>query len=73
MPKELQVDNTNLTKDKKYIELGRKGLRLILTACPQPLTQTQACIAMGYRHFIFFLKLADEFGMINDDQCTLVW
>src|SRR5262249_47668049 len=49
-----------LTSDKKYIELGKNGLRLVLNGCPQPQNQTQGFIAMGYRHFIFFLKLADE-------------
>ena len=62
-----------LTGDKKYIDLGRNGLRMVLAGCPQPLNQTQGFIAMGYRHFIFFLKLADEFGMIDDDRCVLVW
>ncbi|MCC7193689.1 MAG: hypothetical protein IT444_13015 [Phycisphaeraceae bacterium] len=62
-----------LTGDKKYVELGRNGLRLIMAGCPQPLNQTQGFIAMGYRHFIYFLKLADEFGMIDDDKCVLVW
>jgi hypothetical protein len=63
----------HLTGDKRYVELGRNGLRLVLAGCPQPLNQTQGFIAMGYRHFIFFLKLADEFGMIDDDRVTLVW
>lgn len=63
----------HLTGDRKYVELGRNGLRLVLAGCPQPLNQTQGFIAMGYRHFIFFLKLADEFGMIDDNHCTLVW
>jgi hypothetical protein len=62
-----------LTGDKKYIDRGRNGLRLTLSACPQPLNQTQGFIAMGYRHFIFFLKLADEFGMIDDNTCVVVW
>jgi hypothetical protein len=62
-----------LTGDRKYVDLGRNGLRLILAGCPQPLNRTQGFIAMGYRHFILFLKLADEFGMIDDDHVTLVW
>ncbi|MAE61215.1 MAG: hypothetical protein CMJ49_07645 [Planctomycetaceae bacterium] len=62
-----------LTGDKKYVELGRNGLRLALAAAPQSLMQTQGIIAMGYRHFILFMKLADEFGMIDDDHVTLVW
>ena len=62
-----------LTGDRRYVELGKNGLRLVLAGCPQPLNQTQGFIAMGYRHFIFYLQLADEFGMIDDDRCTLVW
>jgi hypothetical protein len=62
-----------LTGDKKYVDLGKNGLRLVLSGCPQPLNQTQGFIAMGYRHFISYLKLADEFGMIDDDRCVLVW
>ncbi|OGV67479.1 MAG: hypothetical protein A2498_02295 [Lentisphaerae bacterium RIFOXYC12_FULL_60_16] len=62
-----------LTGDRRYVDLGRNGLRLILAGCPQPLHRTQGLAAMGYRHFILFLKLADEFGLINDDHCTLVW
>jgi len=27
----------------------------------------------GYRHFIYFMKLADEAGMIDDSKCVLVW
>lgn len=63
----------HLTGDEKYVKLGKNGLRLIMAGCPQPLNQTQGFIAMGYRHFIVYLKLADEFGMIDDDACTLVW
>jgi len=62
-----------LTGDERYVKLGRNGLRLVLAGCPEPLNRTQGFIAMGYRHFILFLKLADEFGMIDDDHCTLVW
>ena len=62
-----------LTGDKKYVELGRNGLRMTLAACPEPFIQTNFNFAMYYRHFILFLKLADEFGMINDDLVTLVW
>jgi len=62
-----------LTGDEKYVKLGRNGLRFVLSGCPQPLYHSQFFVAVGYRHFISFLKLADEFGMINDDQCTLVW
>ena len=62
-----------LTGDRKYVELGRNGLRLILAGCPQPLNQTQGFIAMGYRHFILYLKLADELGLLNDNDVTLVW
>lgn len=62
-----------LTKDERYVQLGRNGMRLILAGCPQPLNQTQGFIAMGYRHFILYLKLADEFGLLNDDDTTLVW
>ncbi|MFW6039197.1 MAG: hypothetical protein ACOC9P_01825, partial [bacterium] len=63
----------DLTGEKRYIELGRSGLRLTLSGCPQPLLQDESYAAMGYRHFIFYLKKADEFDMINDDQVTLVW
>jgi hypothetical protein len=63
----------HLTGDEKYIRLGKNGLRLIMAGCPQPLNQTQGFIAMGYRHFIVYLQLADQLGMINDDNCTLVW
>jgi len=62
-----------LTGDKKYIELGRNGLRLILAAAPQLDNQFQGFFAMWYRHIIYFLKYADEAGMINDDLVTLVW
>jgi len=62
-----------LTGDRKYIELGKNGLRLILAACPQLESQFQGIFAMWYRHIILFLKYADEFGMIDDDHCTLVW
>jgi len=62
-----------LTGDEKYIRLGRNGLRMVLAACPEPLIQSDSIFAMGYRHFILFLKLADEHGMINDDTVTLVW
>ena len=63
----------HLTGDEKYVRLGRNGLRLVLAGAPQPLNQTQGFIAMGYRHFIFFMSLADEHGMIDDNACTLVW
>lgn len=63
----------NLTGDKKYIELGKIGLRFVLAGYPQPLNPINSTFTMGYRHFIFFLKLADEFGMIDDDHCTVVW
>jgi hypothetical protein len=62
-----------LTGDRKYVDLGRNGLRMILAACPEPFIQSDSIFAMGYRHFILFLKLADEFGMIDDDHVTLVW
>jgi len=62
-----------LTGDPKYIELGKNGLRLVLAACPEPLIQSDSIYAMGYRHFILFLKNADEFGMIDDNHVTLVW
>jgi len=62
-----------LTGDRKYIDLGKNGVRLVLAGCPIPSNRTQGFIAMGYRHFILFLKLADEFGMIDDNYCTLVW
>jgi len=62
-----------LTGDKKYIDLGKNGLRLVLAACPEPLIQSDSIYAMGYRHFILFLKLADEYGMIDDDKVTLIW
>ena len=62
-----------LTGDEKYVRLGRNGLRLILAACPQLDSQFQGFFAMWYRHIILFLKLADEFDMIDDDHCTLVW
>ena len=62
-----------LTGDKRYLDLGRNGLRLVLSGAPQALMQTQGTIAMGYRHFILFMKLADEAGMIDDDHVTLVW
>jgi len=63
----------HLTGDRKYIDLGKNGLRLTLAGCTQPVMQESSNMGMGYRHFIFFLKLADEHGMINDDICTLVW
>ena len=62
-----------LTGDPKYIELGKNGLRLVLAACPEPLIQSDSIFAMGYRHFILFLKNADEAGMIDDNHVTLVW
>ena len=62
-----------LTGDQKYIALGKNGLRMVLAACPEPLIQSDSMFAMGYRHFILFLKLADEHGMIDDDKVTLVW
>ncbi len=63
----------HLTGDPKYLRLGRNGLRLILAGCPQLDSQFQGFFAMWYRHIILFLQLADEFGMIDDDHCTLVW
>ena len=63
----------DLTGEEKYVRLGRNGLRLILAAVPQLDSQFQGFFAMWYRHIILFLKLADEFGMIDDDHCTLVW
>ena len=62
-----------LTDDEKYVRLGKNGLRLILAAAPQLDSQWQGFFAMWYRHIILFLKLADKFGMIDDDHCTLVW
>ena len=62
-----------LTGDKRYIELGRNGLRLILAGAPQLDSQFQGFFAMWYRHIILYLKYADEIGMIDDDHCTLVW
>ncbi len=62
-----------LTRDRRYVDLGRNGLRLILAGCPEPFIQSDHIFAMGYRHYILFLKLADEFGMIDDDHVTLVW
>jgi len=62
-----------LTGDKKYIELGKNGLRLILAGAPQLDSQFQGFYAMWYRHIVLFLKYADEFGMIDDDHCTMVW
>lgn len=62
-----------LTGDRRYIELGKNGLRLILTGAPQLDSMYQGFFAMWYRHMILFLKQADEFGMIDDDHCTLVW
>ena len=63
----------HLTQDRKYADLGKNCMRLVLSGAPQALQQTQGIIAMGYRHFIYFLKIADELGMINDDHCVLVW
>ena len=62
-----------LTNDERYVGLGRNGLRLFLSGYPDTIDQTQFFAAAGYRHAILFLKLADEFGMIDDDHCTLVW
>jgi len=62
-----------LTGDRKYIELGKNGLRLILAAAPERSSQFQGFFAMWYRHIILFLKYADELGMIDDDHVTLVW
>lgn len=62
-----------LTGDEKYIRLGKNGLRLLLSGAPQLDSQFQGFFAMWYRHLILFLKYADEFGMIDDDHCTLVW
>lgn len=62
-----------LTGDPKYIHLGRNGLRLVLAACPQLDSQFKGIFAMWYRHVILYLKYADEFGLIDDNHCTLVW
>ncbi|NQU11699.1 glycoside hydrolase family 127 protein, partial [bacterium] len=62
-----------LTGDQKYIALGKNGLRLILASAPQLDSQFQGFFAMWYRHLILYLKYADEFGMIDDNHCTLVW
>jgi hypothetical protein len=62
-----------LTGDERYVRLGRNGLRITLTASPDKDQMFQGFIAMGYRHFIFFLKLADEFNMLDDDKVTYVW
>lgn len=62
-----------LTGDRKYIELGRNGLRLILSGAPQLDDQFLSWFAMWYRHIILYLKYADELGMIDDSTCTLVW
>ncbi len=62
-----------LTGDEKYIRLGKNGLRLILSGAPQLDDQFLSWFAMWYRHIILYLKYADEFGLIEDDHCTLVW
>jgi hypothetical protein len=62
-----------LTGDKRYITLGKNGLRVILSAAPQLDSMFQGFFAMWYRHMILYLKQADEFGLIDDDHCTLVW
>ena len=62
-----------LTGDERYVRLGRNGLRLILAGCPQRDSAFHNEFAMWYHHTILFLKLADEFGMIDDDHCVLVW
>lgn len=62
-----------LTGERKYIDLGRNGLRLILSGAPQLDDQFLSWFAMWYRHIILYLKYADEFGMIDDSSCTLVW
>ncbi len=62
-----------LTGDRKYIELGRNGLKLILSGAPQLDDQFLSWFAMWYRHIILYLKYADEFGLIDDRTCTLVW
>jgi len=62
-----------LTGDERYVRLGKNGLKLFMTGSPDKSSMYQAFIAMGYRHFIFFLKLADEFGMIDDEKVTFVW
>lgn len=62
-----------LTGDRKYIDLGRNGLRLILSGAPQIDDQFLSWFAMWYRHIILYLKYADDFGMIDDSSCTMVW
>jgi hypothetical protein len=62
-----------LTGDERYVRLGRNGLRLVMSGCPEPLIQSDHLFAMGYRHYILFMKLADEFGMLDDDRAMLVW
>ena len=62
-----------LTGDRRYLALGKNGLRLILAAAPQLDNQYQGFFAMWYRHIILFLKDADEAGMIDDNHVTLVW
>jgi len=54
---------------------GRETARpvLSLAAAAQLDSQFQGIFAMWYRRIIFLLKLADEFGMIDDDHVTLVW
>ena len=66
-------DPAGLADDAPDGGLDSDGLRITLAACPEPFIQTNFNFAMYYRHFILFLKLADEFGMINDDLVTLVW
>jgi len=63
-----------LTGDEKYVKVyGENGVRLTLASSPDKDNMFQFFIAMGYRHFIFFLKLADEFGMLDDNLVTFVW
>jgi hypothetical protein len=62
-----------LTGDRAYIDLGRNGLRLILSGAPQLDNQFLSWFAMWYRHIILYLRYADELGLIDDATCTLVW
>jgi len=62
-----------LTGDEHYVKLGENGLRLTLTSSPDKDNMFQLFGANSYRHYIFFLKLADEFGMIDDKMVTFIW
>lgn len=62
-----------ITGDQKYLDLARTGLRLTLQTIAQPLIHETAHAAMLYRHFMFFMNLAEQHDLFSDEQCMLVW